>query len=146
MIAIEAIPLGENIIFYDGICGLCNRFVQFVLHNGGGQEFLFCSLQSAIAAQLLSEYGVDSAQLSTIYVIKDYKLPDSKLLNKSRAVLFILDYCHKPWQYVSLLKLLPSPLLDLAYDFIAGVRYKIFGQDKSCSISDSGIRQRFIDQ
>ncbi len=144
------IKSGSDIIFYDGICGLCNRFVQFVLAHEGSLKFLFCSLQSDIGAKLLSKYGEDSSDLKTIFVISDYGLPSNKLQKKSQAVLFIIQHCQLPW-YVpeilfSFLHLWPASLLDIGYDVIAGVRYKIFGRYDSCSIPDKEVRDRFVDQ
>ena len=148
MIEQEKIKLGEDIIFYDGVCGLCNKLVQFVLAHGGSLRFLFCSLQSDLAARLLTKYGANSTELKTILLITDYGLPSSKLLVKSQAVLFILQHCNMPWYLASLssLRFVPEFFLDIAYDLIANSRYMLFGRYESCLNPRKEVRDRFIDQ
>jgi len=144
------IKSGDNIIFYDGVCGLCNALVQFVLKHGGGLRFLFCSLQSDIAARLLAKYSASNTNLDTVFVLTNYDLPTSKLLEKAQAVFFILKHCelpwYSPWAWLVSLSFLPEFLLNFGYDFIASIRYKVFGQYESCLIPDKVVRDRFIDQ
>jgi predicted DCC family thiol-disulfide oxidoreductase YuxK len=146
----QPIKPGENIIFYDGVCGFCNKFVQFILSQGAGLNFLFCSLQSEVAARLLSKFGQTNKDLDSIFVITDYDLPSGKLLKKSKAVFFILEHCNKPWHtlwpYLSIFKFLPQFILDFGYDLVASFRYKIFGRYESCLLPEKEVRDRFIDQ
>ncbi len=144
----DKIKPGEDIIFYDGVCGLCNKLVQFVLAHGGDLKFLFCSLQSDLAARLLAKYGANSTELKTIFVITDYDLPSSKLLKKSQAVLFILQRCNMPWYTagLSILHFIPEFFLNIAYDLVANIRYEVFGRYESCLNPGKEVRDRFIDQ
>ncbi len=125
--------------------GLCNKLVQFVLKHSKC-PFLFCSLQSDLATRLITQYGASTADLTTIFVITDYDLTSSKLLNKAQAILFILECCDLPSAYLSIFRSLPRFLLDFAYDCVARTRYKIFGYTDSCWVPDEKVRHRFIDQ
>ncbi len=140
---------GDNIIFYDGVCGLCDRFVQFVLKHAPSSKFLFCSLQSDIARELLGKYGESNKDLDTVFVLSGYDLSQSQLLKKAKAVFFVLEQCQipwsSPWRWLTILKVLPDFFLDIGYDFIAAIRYKIFGQYDSCVIPCPEWRDRFID-
>lgn len=144
------IKTGEHIIFYDGVCGLCNSLVQFILAHGGGAKFLFCSLQSDVAAELLAKYGESNKDLDTVFVITDYDLPSSKLLKRSKAIFFILKHLEmptlSPWSVLATFSFLPEFILDLGYDLIANVRYKAFGQYDACQIPAPEVAERFIDQ
>ncbi len=146
----QKIKNGESIIFFDGVCGLCNHLVQFVLKHGGADKFVFCSLQSETAAQLLAKYGQNNKDLDTVFVLTDYDLPSSKLLEKSKAIFFILKHCkislYSPWAWLAALSIVPEFFLNLGYDFIANIRYPVFGRYDSCLIPDASVRDRFIDQ
>ncbi len=78
------------ILLYDGVCGLCNRLVQFVLRRDPAGVFHFASLQSALAARILARHGADSRDLNTLYVIVDYELAGERVLIRSDAVIFVL--------------------------------------------------------
>jgi len=149
MIDESRLKQGYSIIFYDGVCGLCDSFVQFVLKYNQSSKFLFCSLQSDFANKLLAKYGETNGDLESVFVLTDYNLPSSVLLKKSRAVFFVLDQCHLPWylpmRWFTLCKILPEALLNLGYDFVASVRYKIFGQYDTCLVPSSEWRDQFID-
>ena len=140
---------GYTIIFYDGICGLCDSFVQFVLKHSQASKFLFCTLQSEFAAKLLAKYGESNIDLDTVFVLTDYNLPTSKLLKKSRAIFRVLEECHMPWYtplyWLTAFKILPDFILDIGYDFIASIRYKIFGRYDTCLVPTPEWRDKFID-
>src|SRR6202040_495149 len=64
---------GANpIVLYDGVCGLCNRTVQFVLKRDRAAIFRFASLQSPLASRILAGHGKDASDLDTVYVVLDY--------------------------------------------------------------------------
>ena len=63
----------QPILLYDGVCGLCNRLVQFILRRDHGAVFQFASLQSHFAAEILARHGVDPADLDTVYVVVNHR-------------------------------------------------------------------------
>lgn len=67
------------IILYDGICGLCNRFVQFVLRHDSHDRFRFAALQTDFAACILQQHGAAPADLDTMYVVLEHALPAERL-------------------------------------------------------------------
>ena len=84
--------MSHPILLYDGVCGLCNRFVQFILQRDAAAVFRFASLQSPLAARILTRHGADPADLDTVYVVVNYDLPDEHLLARSDAVIFVLKH------------------------------------------------------
>ncbi len=79
------------ILLYDGVCGLCDRMVQFILRRDFAGVFRFASLQSALAARILARHGADARHLDTVYVVVNYALADERLFSRSDAVVFILQ-------------------------------------------------------
>ena len=134
------------IILYDGVCGLCDRFTQFVLKRDTRDLFRFASLQSEFAAQVLRAYGINPQQLDTVYVIVNFKQPDQQLLARSDAAIFVLRQLGGIWRVVALgLRILPRLLRDAAYNFVARNRYRWFGKYESCSLPDPNLRHKFLD-
>lgn len=80
------------VLLYDGVCGLCNRLVQFILRRDPAGVFRFASLQSGLAEAILMVHGADARDLDTVYVVVNYELADEKLLSRSDAVVFILQH------------------------------------------------------
>jgi predicted DCC family thiol-disulfide oxidoreductase YuxK len=147
------------ILLYDGVCGLCNRLVQFILRRDADAVFQFASLQSPLARQILTRHGADAGDLDTVYVVVNYDLPDENLLPRSDAVIFILRHlgaaelrsarpglrpepteskATKPrglifWRFAgSVLLLIPRPLRDWGYRVVARNRYRVFGRSETC--------------
>jgi predicted DCC family thiol-disulfide oxidoreductase YuxK len=135
------------ILLYDGVCGLCNRFVQFILRHDHKANFRFASLQSAIAARILTRHGANPTDLDTVYVVLNHELPDESLLSRSDAVVFVLKDLGPFWRSVALLlQLLPRFLRDPLYNGIARRRYRIFGRSDVCTIPSDADHIRFLDQ
>ena len=130
------------ILLYDGVCGLCNRLVQFVLKRDAGAHFRFASLQSDFAATLLRQHGLDPDDLDTVYLVE----PGQRLTARSDAVISVLRKLGGFWSAVALLlRALPKSLRDRGYDIIARSRYRIFGKRDTCFLPEEKYRDRFLD-
>ncbi len=133
------------ILLYDGVCGLCNRFVQFILRRDRDAIFRFASLQSALAARILARHGANPTDLDTVYVVV-HERRDEYLLSRSDAVVFVLKQLGSLWRAVaSLLHLLPRFLRDPAYNAVARHRYRIFGRFDVCLLPSDKDQSRFLD-
>ena len=138
-LAAEAI-LENPVILFDGVCGLCDRTVKFVLKHDWRRMFRFAPLQGGFASETLAKHGKDATKLEAVCV-----LADERLLCRSDAAIFILRRLNWPWKAAAMLKILPRRLRDVAYDWIARRRYRIFGKLEHCPIPDASVRERFID-
>jgi predicted DCC family thiol-disulfide oxidoreductase YuxK len=136
------------ILLYDGVCGLCNRFVRFILGRDRDGIFRFASLQSAFAARILTRHSISPAEFDTVYVVVNFdsQKPPEFLLSRSDAVLFVLKQLGALWRFVAfLLQLLPKFVRDPAYNAIARHRYRVFGKYESCALPSAQDRSRFLD-
>ena len=128
-------------IFYDGECGLCDRGVRFVLSRDlGGKAFRFAPLQGDTFRKALAP-GLIPALPDTMLV----QTRDGRLLMRSEAWVHILDRLGGRWRLISaLLRIIPRPIRDAAYDLVARLRHRLFRRlDGACPIGAPGERARF---
>lgn len=127
------------ILFFDGVCGLCNRFVDFVLKYDSRGRVLFAPLQGTKAAETLPEgivRGLDTVVL----------LDGDQCHIRSSAVVRIFWNLGGSWSVLgTLLWLIPKPLRDLVYKAVARSRYRLFGQKETCRLPTPDERARFLD-
>lgn len=136
----NAIEKHTQIIFFDGVCGLCNGFVDFLIRKDKKHVFKFCSLQSEFAKKLLIKHKFDASELNTVVL-----LADNEIFIKSNAVLRIFKKL--PFQYAVFYYVLfwiPQFFRDWVYDFVAKYRYKLFGKKETCRIPNSAEIERFL--
>jgi predicted DCC family thiol-disulfide oxidoreductase YuxK len=138
---------GENpIILYDGVCGLCNRLVQFLLKHDKHARLRFASLQSDFAAKVLQRHGIDPKDLDTLHVIENYEQPNEQVLQRSDAIVRAGRELGGFWSAsAAAAKVVPRSLRDLVYRFVARNRYRVFGKYDSCMLPDPNQRSRFLD-
>ena len=127
----------KNIIFFDGVCGLCNGFVDFMMAFDKDKKFRFSPLQSEYAQKTLPETFVK--ELSTVVV-----LIDGKTYTKSQGVLKALSELGGMWKLTAIGKILPTSFRDMIYNLVAQNRYQMFGKKDSCRLPSPEERQRFI--
>lgn len=135
-----------HLLLYDGVCGLCNRLVRFVLDRDRRDVFRFAALQSPMAASLLKKYGKDPADLDTFYVVIDHGTPKERILARGRAGIFVLRTLGGLWTPAAALAAFPDLLLDFGYDTIAKRRYRWFGKLDACPMPKPGDEAKFLDQ
>jgi predicted DCC family thiol-disulfide oxidoreductase YuxK len=126
--ASSAAPSPPSIIYFDGVCGMCNRTVDFVLRRDRVGRFQFAPLQGDTAAARLPEQ--DRLQLSTLVL----ESPNG-LFRRSSAVVRILRGIGGFWWLLgSLFWLVPRPLRDWGYGLVASNRYRLFGRKETCRL------------
>lgn len=138
---------GPNpIVLYDGVCGLCNRLVQFLLKHDRDGNLRFASLQSDFAAKVLQRHGIDPTDLDTLHLVVNYEQADERVLQRSDAVLHAGRQLGGVWSSLSRLgKVVPRPVRNLVYRFVAQNRYRVFGKYDTCMLPDPKQRSRFLD-
>ena len=134
------------ILFYDGVCGLCNRLVQFLLKHDRHERLGFASLQSDFAAKVLKRHSIDPKDLDTLHVVENFDQPNERVLQRSDAVLRAARELGGVWSPLAVLgKIVPRPLRNLFYRFVASNRYRVFGKYDTCMLPDPNQRKRFLD-
>lgn len=136
---------GQHLVLYDGACGLCDRFVQFVLPRDRAGIFRFAPLQSGVGTNQLARFGARADALDTISVIANYQGSEAVRLTKGRGACFVLSHLDGPWRFLGHLDVLPQPLLNLAYDLVARTRYRLFGRLDHCLLPGPEHAARFLD-
>lgn len=131
----------QNIIFFDGVCNLCNGAVNFVIDRDTENHYSFSSLQSDFAKRTLSEKGVDPTELKTIILLDT----QNNLHFKSSAALNVLSNLKSKWRILSIFRFVPRFIRDFVYDLIARNRYNMFGRKDTCRIPTPELRKRFLD-
>ncbi len=132
-------------VLYDGVCGLCSRLLQFVLTRDRRGVFVFASLQSRTGRAVVEQLGGDAGDLTSFYVLANYRTDRSRTLARGKAALFVAGQLGWPWKAAVIARVLPSPVLDRAYNVIARSRYRVFGRLEQCLAPRPEFRGRFIE-
>ena len=130
----------QPIVLYDGVCGLCDRFVQFVLKRDSSGKVKFAQLQSERGRQLLRQFGLPENELSFVVLVEG-----EKHSVRSAAVLRTFRYLDGGWKVASYLRIVPPIISDVVYDVVARNRYSWFGKYDVCVIPDKNMMARFLE-
>jgi predicted DCC family thiol-disulfide oxidoreductase YuxK len=129
-----------NVVFYDGACGLCSRFVQFILKNDKFHVFKFAPLQGTTFQKLNTQYSFVAA-VDTVILIYN-----NRVYYKSSAALKIISHLKGPIKVLSVLVIIPAFIRDFVYDFVAKNRKKWFGINDQCQLLPAEIiREKFLE-
>jgi predicted DCC family thiol-disulfide oxidoreductase YuxK len=126
------------IVFFDGFCGLCDRFISFVLKYDKNRVLRFSPIQGQTAPTYLPKSSIE--KVNTI-VFAD----ESGLSEKSDAAIRIVMKMGKGWRLVGILYIFPSEFRDWLYDKVANRRFELFGKRDSCRIPTAAERNVFLD-
>jgi predicted DCC family thiol-disulfide oxidoreductase YuxK len=128
------------VLFFDGVCGLCNRFVSTLFLIDRGRVFKVATLQGSFANRILPRDI--SERLNSLVVLSE----SGEILTKSRAVLFVLRRIGGVWRLLAFLgSVLPAFIADGVYDVISKNRYKFFGKLDVCRAPSAEEKSRFLD-
>ncbi len=133
------------ILLFDGVCGLCNGLVKFVLKRDRTGRIRFAPLQGKAAAEILARHGKDPRDLDTVYLVLDPFTPQERLLVKGRAICTLLQRLGGVWTIPALGRFLPRALVDFFYDVVAKNRYRWFGKLEACPVPTKEQLARFLD-
>lgn len=129
----------DRIILFDGVCDLCNGFVQFIIARDPKGKFKFGALQSPEAQELLKDAPIDPKDLDTVIYIRG-----DRIYTRSGAALRILNDLGGWWSLFAIKLIIPPPIRDFIYRIIARHRYKWFGRRASCMVPTPELKARFI--
>lgn len=128
----------QTILFFDGVCGLCSKSVDFVLARDERATIKFAPLQGDTAASLLSPADVQNLNSMVLWI-------DGRTFRKSAAVVRVLWRLSLGWRILgTMLWLIPLPIRNLGYVLVARNRYRFFGKKESCRLPTAAERLRFL--
>ncbi|KQK18808.1 uncharacterized protein LOC100827452 [Brachypodium distachyon] len=136
--------LQPRVLIYDGVCHLCHRGVKWVFKADKHAKIRFCCVQSRAAEPYLRLVGMDREDvLRRVLFIEG---PEA-YYEGSTAALKVASYLPLPYSALSSMLIIPVPLRDAIYDYIAKNRYDWFGKDDECIVTkDQELLERFIDR
>ncbi len=126
------------IIFFDGVCNLCNEWVDFLIDRSKTQNFYYSSLQGQTARRLLGQEKAEA--LSSVVLWKQ-----GQVYERSTAVLQTLGMLGGGWKVFSLLGIFPQSLRDRVYEWVANHRYAWFGKRETCRLPTPEEKAFFLD-
>jgi predicted DCC family thiol-disulfide oxidoreductase YuxK len=126
------------IILYDGVCNLCTNSVQFVIQRDARKQFRFASLQSSVAENYLENQEQD--RLASMVLIVD-----NHVYRQSTAALLTAKKLDGFWPILSVFLLIPRPIRDVIYRWIAKHRYQVLGKKEHCWRPTPEMADRFLD-
>lgn len=141
MKAVKPDFLNKKIIFFDGVCNLCNGFIDFVIRRDKDKNIYYASLQSEIGVYILKEYNVElTDNFSTIYFLNN-----GKLYHRSTAILYVLNNLNFFYRIFSKFSLIfPERFRNFVYDYISRNRYRFFGKKETCRLPSIEERDQFL--
>ena len=117
----------QHLLFYDGDCPLCQRFIRFVVASDEQKVFLFASLQGETAKKEVAHLYLKNPSLDTLVLIEDYNNPPKRqILIEGRGAFRVLWLLGGQYRLLGWLSFLPSYLFDIGYRFVAKRRYRLF--------------------
>lgn len=125
-------------VLFDGICNLCNAAVNFIIDRDREGYFRFAPLQSDVGQALTRTCGVGDADTMVL-------VEDGRCYVRSTAALRIARRLDGAWPLLSVLLLVPSPLRDVLYRFVARYRFQWFGRRDACRLPTPELRDRFLE-
>ena len=128
------------LVIFDGVCNYCCGVVNSIIGKDPGGVFRFAPFQSEAAKRILGKYNYPADSLDTIVLIED-----GKLYTKSGAGLRVQKLLGGAHALLYAFILVPAPLRDAVYDYIARNRYKWYGKKDECMIPSPDIKSRFLE-
>ena len=133
-------PMGGAIIVFDGVCALCNGWVDFLLRHDHRRRYRFAAMQTPAGRMLLSANGLDADDPVSFLL-----LDETGAHTDSDAILRVLAGLGGLWRLALIGRVLPRSVRDPLYRFVARRRYRWFGKRDTCRLPGPDEAARFID-
>lgn len=126
------------VLYFDGVCNLCNATVQFIIKHDKKEQFRFATLQSETGSVAKTKVSLSAASGSVIL------FDGGKYYTKSDAALRVLKHLGGLWRVGYAAILIPGFIRNAVYDMVARKRYKWFGQSDACMVPTAELNSRFL--
>lgn len=134
-------PETRPIVVFDTDCVLCSGMVRFVLTHERGPDLLFAGAGSATGVTLAERHGFTRADLNDTFLV----IEEGRALTRSDAGIALARRLRRPWGWLAVLRVIPRPVRDAVYGFVARHRYQWFGRRPACLVVEPRHRSRFLD-
>jgi predicted DCC family thiol-disulfide oxidoreductase YuxK len=137
-------PPSGAIIVFDGVCVLCNGWVDFLLKHDHRERYRFAAMQGETGRALLSAHGLDPDDPVSFLLIEHDRGPVPRVSTDTVAIRRVLAGLGGAWRLAALSALVPPFLRDPLYRFVARHRYRWFGRHDACLLPDPAQAHRFV--
>lgn len=127
------------ILLFDGVCNMCSSMVTFVIKRDQEAKFKFASLQSDVGQSILKVHSLPMEKYDSFYYVEG-----EKVFSKSTAALKVAKELDGAWKLFYPLILIPRPLRDTIYSYVAKNRYNWFGKKDQCMLPNPEMKKRFL--
>ncbi len=135
-------------MLYDGLCGVCNTAVQWVIKRDHADRFRFAPQQSAVAAAILFRHGIDHEAMlesNSVYLVLDAGSEHERLLTQSDVTVNMLMLLGGRWRVLGrILRAVPLFIRNAAYRMFARNRYRLSGQHEVCPVPSEAEQMKFV--
>ncbi len=139
MTSIERDNTDGSVVLYDGVCDLCSRAVRFIVRRDPAGRFRFAALQSDGGRRLLKAHNLSADEMESIILVSG-----DEITFRSDAAMAIARHLRGPSRLLAALRIVPRPIRDGCYRFIANRRYRWFGRKTACEVPAENIQDRFL--
>lgn len=129
----------QKIILFDGVCNLCNGFVQFIIKRDQKSTFKFAALQSDFGQTFLKSQNLNPLELKSVILIDG-----NKVYTQSNAALKITKHLDGAWKMGYAFIIIPPFIRNGFYKLVAKYRYQWFGQKDQCMVPTAALKARFM--
>lgn len=129
----------ERLILFDGVCKWCNAWVSVTIAHDPAGKFKFATLQSEQAQRILRDLNLSATDYQTFLLLEG-----CRVYTKSTAALMVIRQLSRWWPLYYLCVLVPAPIRDAVYDFVARHRYQWMGRAATCRVPTQAERERFV--
>ena len=127
------------VLLFDGVCNLCNASVQWILKRDRKGIFKFAALQSDTGQVLLQQFGFSEKNFDTVILVDG-----PRIFTRSDAALEIVRRIGGWWAFLTVFKIIPRPVRNAIYDWVARNRYRWFGKTEACMLPRPEWKERFV--
>jgi predicted DCC family thiol-disulfide oxidoreductase YuxK len=139
---------GRALMLYDGLCGVCNSAVQWVIKRDHADRFRFAPQQSAVAQAILSRHGIDHETMlenNSVYLVLHAGSEDERLFTQSDVTVNMLLLLGGRWRVLGkMLRAVPLFVRNAAYRMFARNRYRLTAQYEVCPVPSEAERMKFV--
>lgn len=139
-VRIRPLSFNHGVLLFDGVCNLCNGFINFIIDHDEAAYFRFGTLQREPARSFLWSAGYDPEVLDSVVLVEN-----GRIYRESTAALRVFQRLGFPWALLAAFQVVPRPLRNAVYRKVAANRYDWFGTRNQCRLPTPELKARFID-
>lgn len=129
------------VLFFDGVCNLCNASVQFVIRHDRQAVIRFASLQSAAGQKAMEAVSAQMGHVPDSLIFLD----NGRYYTESDAALRVAGHLDGGWRTFRFLRIFPAMIRNWAYRLVSRNRYRWFGKQDACMMPSPELKARFLE-